>query len=642
MKKHSMTSALRATRGIRVLSLGLAFAFVACANRQHLDLGQQLLRKGQFAAAIDEFQEALKETPANAEAQKGIREARRGAVRTELDQADKALQGGQFAEGLRHALLARGLPLDLEDVDLVRRIDDTIGRAAQLAEEQARGWMASGRYIDAVDLADQIVEASPGVASRKGWADEVHKTASEHYLGLASQYGSQGLPGSAAIQLALALRVGASVERAQVEATWGGFAQATCFAAPSVKVADRSGKAADAVALVEASAKTELDALRNRCGEGTRPLGASIELARVAILDETKATKAAKPLPGVTIETEEVYVEETPYTEVEEVTEYDTRIEKKELRDCAPRPGQPRGCRTWTEEQEVKVPRQVKREVQKVRRVEKRRPITTPLPEDKVLQYEVRTTTRRVTVEGTISVEGFADARKFSVVAESVDSANDAVTKAGLTIQADPLEVKALEAVRQDAASAVANELRAAVAAAVASWSTQYGKVAQERFREGMMPQAEEEYLRLLALGVGASEGMDRFFNDRYGKSVGSLMTMLAVALGRAPDPRKTRQTLPGEATARFPTRTLEGEATPETPAPPKVDPAAPVPPVAPKTPAGGAAFGMSDDELKALEDDSLQEQQAKPPETTPTDGEGADDDAGESEGETKPKEQGT
>ena len=39
------------------------------------------------------------------------------------------------------------------------------------------------------------------------------------------------------------------------------------------------------------------------------------------------------------------------------------RIEKREKRDCAPRPGKERGCVTWTEEVEVKVPIKKKREV---------------------------------------------------------------------------------------------------------------------------------------------------------------------------------------------------------------------------------------------------------------------------------------
>ena len=76
-----------------------------------------------------------------------------------------------------------------------------------------------------------------------------------------------------------------------------------------------------------------------------------------------------------------MYYVQVPYIVVEEVTEEEIRIEKVERRDCTPQPGKPRGCVTWLEDVEKKIPVKVKKEVEKIKKVE-RRPVKN-LPADK-------------------------------------------------------------------------------------------------------------------------------------------------------------------------------------------------------------------------------------------------------------------
>src|SRR5439155_22208591 len=120
----------------------------------------------------------------------------------------------------------------------------------------------------------------------------------------------QGLFGSAAIQLAMAKRVGGEVAVGEVRKLWNRFAEPTCFAKPTVAVVDRTNKAGALIAKIESTAQKELDDLRERCGEGARKLGVQIDLDKVDLVDDKKTERAAKPLPGYNIKTEETYYEE--------------------------------------------------------------------------------------------------------------------------------------------------------------------------------------------------------------------------------------------------------------------------------------------------------------------------------------------
>ncbi|MBI5507397.1 MAG: tetratricopeptide repeat protein [Deltaproteobacteria bacterium] len=598
-----------------------------CAVQKLLSRGDKLLNDGDYAKAISTYEEALRLEPENKAAHERIKVARRKNVSARLAEAEAALSAGELATALADAVRARRMPLDLEDVELVRGIDATIDKAAKLAEERVRANMDRGHFLAAVDLSQQIVGASPGMSSREKWANAVREQAVEHYLTLAKNLDAERQYGSAAIQLAVARKLGADVKAAEVRELWNKFAEPTCFAAPKIEVVDKGGKAKEVVAKIQTTATLELENLRAGCGEGSRKLGVKIELVDVNIVDTTATSRAAKALPGMQIETEEVYYEEEPYTETEEVTEYETKIEKRELRDCAPRPGKERGCSTWVEEVEVKVPIKKTKDVQKVKKIRKTRPISGPLPEDKVLAYEVTTVTRSVAYEGLITLTSDTDkVSQFSVKRSSQDSGHPEAAAKGLVIPFDSLEVKPLSDLLAEAAEGVAEEVRKGVGDTVKDWAARYEQQAQKRILAGQMPQAEELYLKEMALGAGPSKELAHFFEERYGRGVVAVMDLLAVALGREVPARPAGEEADAAAMVRFPRRTKAEEPVADDAVPAGVPtvraaPAVPAPLVVPSTPSKPAADGISADEIKDLEDaslDALKPKPAPPPATPP------------------------
>ena len=579
-----------------------------CAVREHLKRGERFLKAGEHDKAIAAYEEALRISPGHERAHEGIRTARRAAVRDKLKVADEALSAGELAAALRHAMQARRMPLDLEDTELVRRIDGTVDEAAKLAGETVNQYIHKGHFLSAVELSEQIVEASAGAMAREDWAANVKKSAIEYYTSQAQELGSKGFAGSAAIQLAMAKRLGAEVEVTDIQQLWNRFAEPTCFAEPAIDVVAKSDQAKGLSAKIETTARRELETLRAQCGEGMRPLGVEIALSKVEIVDDQNTTRAYKPLPGVELKTEEEYFVEEPYTVVEEVTEYDVKMEQKERRDCAPLPGQPRGCRTWVEDVEVKIPKTVKKEVEKVRRIRKTRPVTDPLPPEKVLSYDVTTVSRQVSYEGVVELNGEAETkRSFTVSRESTDASNDAASKQGLTIPADPLDAKSVSALAAEAAEGVAQEVQASVAAAVTKWAADYEAQARERVVNGSMALAEETYLKLLALGAEGSENLSRFFDDRYGRPVGDVMFTLAVGLGRQSSERAAVGGPTGRERTRFPTRGPEPDTVAQpAEAKPETTPEATKVPDAVATPEKPATPMISDDELADLEKASM------------------------------------
>ena len=638
---------LHSLRSLAALLLFVATLTSGCAVQKLLNRGDKLLKDRDYPKAISTYEEVLRMEPGNKTAHERIKVARREHVRAKLSEAEVALSGGELAKALGDAQRARRMPLDLEDVELVRQIDASIDKAAQLAEDRVKSYVDKGHFLAAVDLSQQIVNASPGVTSREKWAAEVREKAVDYYQTLAKSLRGDRVFGSAAIQLAAARSLGAEVKVSEVRELWNKFTDPTCFASPQIDVVDKSGKAKELVAKIQTTALAELEKVRAGCGEGSRKLGVKISLVKVDIVDDSKVIRAAKALPGVSIDTEEVYYEEEPYTETEEVTEYETKIEKKELRDCAPRPGKERGCSSWVEDVEVKVPIKKTREVAKVRKIRKTRPIQGPLPEDKVLTYEVTTVSRRVAYEGTITLTGEVDkVAQFAVKTESSDSSNPEVAGRGLVIPVDPMQAKALSELAADAAEGVAEEVRRAVNETAKEWVKSFEEQAQKRILAGQMPQAEELYLKELALGASGGKELKSFFEERYGRSVAAVMGLLAVALGREAAARPAgEEATTGSTTNYFPKHVRNDEPTlEEAPLPSttttlkNVKPA----PAAEGPKQQGQGSGITEDEIKALEETSIDVLKPKDsPATSPATGaETAPQDGGAAQPAKKPAEE--
>ena len=532
-----------------VLSLFLGLMTIGCAAREFLAKGDQFLQDGRHVEAILQYEKALVASPGNSRAESGIRKARRYAVRLELRKAKKALRNGNYAKALSGALKARRMPLDLEDVDLVQQIDSTIGTTAKAAEKRVREFVRRKHFISAVELANGVVRASPGETSREVWAKEIRDAAFEYYSAQGEAL-SETNPGSAAIQFALAKRaVGGKMNTGAIPALWNSFATPVCFSDPQVNIRAPKKKLSKKVrASLKGRLSAALKSFQQRCGSGTRPLELSLVFEEIKLEDSTKKEMAAKPLPGVRLKTEETYYEQVPYTDIEEITEYETRIEKKEMRDCAPKPGKPRGCRTWVEDVEVKVPVIIKKEIRKVRKVERRRPVKN-LPKDKILEYQVTSVTRRISYSGKIVVEGVTfDAPNFSVMAESIDQANEETRGKGAVVKADLLEVESMDDLHKRAANKLFKSIRRALGRAVGEWTREMRSTARQKSVEGDAAAAEEGYLGLVALGVQPDEEFENFFKNRYGLPLLDVLGTVSRALGRNIVASKSAKATPGKS----------------------------------------------------------------------------------------------
>ena len=183
------------------------------------------------------------------------------------------------------------------------------------------------------------------------------------------------------------------------------------------------------------------------------------------------------------------------------------------------------------EDVEKKIPVKVKKEVEKIKKVERRRPVKN-LPADKVLSYDLTRVIREVSMAGTITVAG-ADQKPvaFRVLKESRDTSNDEVKHTRMTISADPMEADSLETVKENAAKEVARASARASARAIRAWMRDVRTKAQQAAADTKMDQAEELYLQLIALGIPADDQLKRFFKTRYGQSLDDIFNPLSVTV---------------------------------------------------------------------------------------------------------------
>ena len=386
---------------------------------------------------------------------------------------------------------------------------------------------------------------------------------------------SASLPGSAALQSSIAQTLGAKIDTDALMGNWASFAAPVCFGGINVQVEDKSGKLGDMAQGLQDNVVKKLGSLQKRCGNGERTLSLTLNVNEVNVTDSTTTEKAAKPFPGVRIETEEVYYEEVPYIVVEEVTEEEIRIEKVERRDCAPRPGKPRGCVTWLEDVEKKVPVKVKKEIEKIKKVERRRPVKN-LPADKVLSYDLTRVIRAISMSGTISVAGSEQKPvAFRVLKESRDTSNEEVKHSRMTIAADAMEADSLAVVKENAAKEVARATARASARAIRTWMRDVRTQAQQAAADTKMNQAEELYLQLIALGIPADDQLKRFFKTRYGQTLEEIFNPLSMVLGRElvvdrDAQKRRRRKFPSKmpSAGKFPKKVKQAEPAPKDPTP--------------------------------------------------------------------------
>ena len=243
--------------------------------------------------------------------------------------------------------------------------------------------------------------------------------------------------------------------------------------------------------------------------------------------------------------------------------------------------------------------------------MQKRRPLPGPFPTDQILTYELTDYQRKITCNGKLTVNtGVAYEGRFEVQEESADSTHQGASHPRLTIPPDPLNIVSLEELKDRAAGGVATEIVKTLKRQLAAESQETQLTAQRHAVRGEVAEAEEDYLRLLAMGLDPDADMNRFFEQRYGMDVTHVIYTLAVGLERLDKNQSADAAL------------RQGQLFPKRLANAKVEAEVEVSPIVTEAVGQGVtevpvekqadAPTMSNEELEALERSSLGEEEPK------------------------------
>ncbi len=501
--------------------LALLSLIIGCAGREFITRGNELLERGRYQEAIRAYEQALQVSPGNSSAEEGRKRARREAVQSELDKAQKAIKRKDFAGALRRGLTARKMPLDLDEVELKRSIDRIISRAAKEAEKRVDQLIARGHFYEAALVAEEIVLASPGVSSREEWASSIKQQAQEFYKERAEAARSANLPGAQALSLAIGAQLLDGKPSAGVSEAWGQFKSQGAIGIPKISFVP-----GDSVTIPDEQLLIELGETVGEALIKELPVikdGGVIPAFTVGIEElkfETAATptKIPYPYPGVRIKLRETYFQDVKFRELVTVTETQIRIEKKEMRDCAPRPGKPRGCRTWVEDIEVEVPVKVKREVERVRKEERER-FKQDLPADKVLYVDAEEVSQAWLLGGSWTLEGvIANQKEFKIELQKSDFRHPAVETDRLTVLADEDTLVEATAMSSDIAKELSDRLLAGWQEARDSWFVDSQNKLLSLANDKKWLEAQNIALEMLSRGFTPDATFEGFFEKAFGQ----------------------------------------------------------------------------------------------------------------------------
>ena len=511
-----------------VASLGLG----GCAARRSLDRGEQLLALGQPQAAVAILEQGLSRDPQNNELQSHLDHARREALALALRQAQTALQAAQFHLAWDALATARAQAVALHDNAQQAHLDELQRGLVDAAREHAAVLLkqgdSRGDYSALVHLTDWL----PAVAQDADllpWAAQMRAHVAAGHRRLALERVASH-PGSAALHWAMARGLdGDRGDDAALLSAWQRFVLPVCYAPPEVEVHEASSTPDEFPDLLRGVAQTQLQTWRARCGAGTAPLRVHVLVDGLDVIDQSAKAPAAVARPGVQLQTEEAVQSQEPVPTTQEITVYENRVITVAHQECAA----PTACRTWNEQVHKKLPVRRLQLVQGSRAVEHRR-LLEALPEAQIVRFERVTVTRRVTSHGRIAVDNAAfTALPFAATAESIDSGHPEVVRDDAVLGADPLEVRDLPALTQEAALRAAEMVQMAVQEA--AWDRAQGYAEQAAQAQGTDPDgAEEAYLSMLALGLDGGEPVRAFFVQRYGQPAGAVLGHLGQALGAA------------------------------------------------------------------------------------------------------------
>lgn len=544
-----------------------------------------------------------------------------------VQQAESHVRARDVIAALQLAQQARQIPLDLNDVALVRQIDAVASRAMHDGKVLAQRLVEEGQLWPAAQLSDRIATVVPTDKAQRAWADKLRSTIIARYLAEGEARARAGLNAGAAVQFALASALGATdLHGEDIARLWAQSRSEEGMCLPPVNVrvvrADRANcvTCAELTQALQSHVAFQGVGCASSASGNILPMDVVLTLREEKITDTTHIAQYGKALPGVTLATEETYVVDVPRVEQQQITEYETRTEQKTYRDCAPRPGQPRGCHTYTEDVVTQVPVTRIKDVVVVDRIEKVRPLPGPFPADKVVTYPVTTTYREAVIRGNITIQGSITASApLDVWIVSTDDSHPDVVQSGtshLLLAADPMTARAMDDITRDAFARARTAVDDAMQPGILTLVATRREQAQAIRQQGQTANAEEIYFGLLQEGaVTTGDDVDSYYQHAYGMPSADLMrtvnTVLqgdhAVAANAAPGQTgpstsvSTASTTPPSPTSPSANAPVANAAVTTVKEPAVKGPVAP-----PVAQAPGSLDGFSANELKKLEEESL------------------------------------
>ncbi|MEM6531246.1 MAG: hypothetical protein AAF654_01415 [Myxococcota bacterium] len=457
-----------------------------------------------------------------------------GGAEALVERAEAALDAGDFASAMRLAMEARGQPLSLDDTRVSRRIDRAIERVSAGSGEKIDRWLAGGRFLDALDLADALAKVNPSQAAE---AKRVESQAATHFQRTAKRALDGGLLGVAALSFALARRAG--YPATEFDDVWRRFQSSNCYAEPAISFEEPGVATDEARARFSAILIQEVRALRSRCGAGTQPLLVRVWPAMLESVDRSLDEVGGVSAPGYRFELERPVSEQIGYEIEEKVTRMKAVTEEVERRDCAPRPGKS-GCEVWTEEVTKEVPVQEFTRTRKTKTLSWPRSVANEVGGDNVIRFPAKRVERRVVYLGRFALNDGPGVGHFDVAEVDSDQGHGEVREGGVSLAADPLQARSLAALFAAADQSLLAQVRTGVEGAVADALAPSLKEAASLARDGDLLGAEDRYLRALVLGGPVTVAMERFFDGRYGQNTASVIAPLLSALGRVENRTQT------------------------------------------------------------------------------------------------------
>jgi len=509
--------------GVFLSLMGLA----ACSPAQpYIKRANKLLVEGKAREALREYKRALELDDDNSEAESGVRAAKRQVIRIELARSKEALRVGRVVDALRGAIRASKYPLGLKEVSLRTKVNRAIDAADLKAREAMDKFLEEKHYLVADDLAQLLLDVDPRDQIRQKYVKDISKQGIKYYLAQAKQLNRAKRPAAATLRYAMAKYLGADVDESEIANLWSRARAQHCFRKPQIRWKLKKGVEAP-TQKIQTQIAEKLGQLSDRCLGRERKVEVNLKLSKYVAEDEENSRAAYKAYPGVQIETEETYYEEVKTVEIQEFSEYELQVKQEERRDCAPRPGQPRGCRTWLEEVQTKVPVKVKKPVEKIEKVAKKRPVKE-IPADKALKYSQRFVRRAVEVEGKIAFGGELRGEEvLKLFEESSDASNPRVEGGGVVVFEDPMEAVPLSKLIAKTASQISTTVAKRAGRSIKKWAGAQVRDARRQIVEGNLDSGEEIYLGLLLIGLSADDSMTTYFQKRHGEEVGRLVELV-------------------------------------------------------------------------------------------------------------------